>query len=275
MPSLRGHTTGPPPAGMTSRHVTPVQIPHPAVVPRSAPLPLVVDPSEVSSATVLPFVSHVPFRPTRVFPVVRRRFHTASFVEVAPFAFDHRFVFFHHGFGFPSCSSFFGFAFPPRHFFFHGFFNCFPEPFFEPVFFEPFFVPFVPTAEPFLTGAPTVIAGPESGTATRQETNGDASQSDASAFDNSSIEEKGAATEAPPAAAPGAERPLTLLQLREGSMFGLTDYWVEDNRLRYRTSYGGENSVPFEQIDLDKTIELNAERGIEFTLRSKPGWSKP
>ena len=68
---------------------------------------------------------------------------------------------------------------------------------------------------------------------------------------------------------PGA-RPITLLFLKNGWMGGLTDYWVEDGRLHYVTSYGGEDSVPLAQIDFDRTVGLNAERGVEFVLRPRP-----
>ncbi len=77
---------------------------------------------------------------------------------------------------------------------------------------------------------------------------------------------------APPT--PGAEqppaRPVTLLMLKNGWMYGLTEYWIEDGRLHYVTTYGGENSVPLEQVDFDRTVQLNAERGVEFVLRPKP-----
>ncbi|HWO31957.1 MAG TPA: hypothetical protein VNO32_24440 [Candidatus Acidoferrum sp.] len=63
-----------------------------------------------------------------------------------------------------------------------------------------------------------------------------------------------------------AEGPITLLQLRDGSMYGLTDYWVADGELHYRTTYGGENSLPFERIDFEKTVQLNADRGVPFVL---------
>lgn len=73
---------------------------------------------------------------------------------------------------------------------------------------------------------------------------------------------------------PGAEqpptRPITLLLLKNGWMYGLTDYWIEDGRLHYLTNYGGENSVPLEQVDFDRTVQLNAERGVDFVLRPKP-----
>jgi hypothetical protein len=63
-----------------------------------------------------------------------------------------------------------------------------------------------------------------------------------------------------------AERPITLLQLRDGSMYGLTDYWVSDGELHYTTTYGGQNSLPFERIDLEKTVQLNADRYVPFVL---------
>src|SRR4029077_13632200 len=63
-----------------------------------------------------------------------------------------------------------------------------------------------------------------------------------------------------------AGRPITLLQLRDGSIYGLTDYWAKDGELHYSTTYGGQDSVPFEQIDLEKTLQLDADRGVPFVL---------
>jgi hypothetical protein len=74
----------------------------------------------------------------------------------------------------------------------------------------------------------------------------------------------------PAAAEPKVARPVTLLQLKDGSMYGLTDYWLEDGRLHYITSYGGENSLAIERVDLDQTVKLNWERGVEFVLRPMP-----
>jgi hypothetical protein len=66
------------------------------------------------------------------------------------------------------------------------------------------------------------------------------------------------------------EPPVTLLQLQDGSMYGLTDYWVDGDQLHYFTTYGGEGSVPIERIDFERTAKLNADRGVEFVLRAKP-----
>jgi len=67
----------------------------------------------------------------------------------------------------------------------------------------------------------------------------------------------------------GADHPITLLQLKNGWMYGLTDYWVEGDNLHYVTNYGGKNFVPLELIDLPTTIRLNSERGGEFSLHTK------
>ena len=74
-----------------------------------------------------------------------------------------------------------------------------------------------------------------------------------------------------------AERnqPITLLQLKNGWMYGLTDYWVEGDNLHYVTNYGGKNSVPLDLIDLGTTIRLNSERGIEFSLHTKSQSTAP
>lgn len=66
-----------------------------------------------------------------------------------------------------------------------------------------------------------------------------------------------------------AEQPDTLLQLRDGSMYGLTRYWVEGGRLHYVTDYGGEGNVPLERIDFAKTTQLNASRGTPCNLLEK------
>jgi hypothetical protein len=36
--------------------------------------------------------------------------------------------------------------------------------------------------------------------------------------------------------------------------------------LHYTTTYGAQNSISLDRIDLAKTVQLNAERGIQFVL---------
>lgn len=49
-------------------------------------------------------------------------------------------------------------------------------------------------------------------------------------------------------------------------MYGLTRYWVEDSRLYYVTTYGGENSVPLDRVDFPMTMQLNSDRNVSFVL---------
>lgn len=77
-----------------------------------------------------------------------------------------------------------------------------------------------------------------------------------------STEELGAAAPLPS----DVRQRVVLLQLLDGSMYGLTRYWVEGTDLHYVTSYGGENSVPLVRIDVAKTVQLNAAQGTRFDL---------
>jgi hypothetical protein len=61
--------------------------------------------------------------------------------------------------------------------------------------------------------------------------------------------------------------PDTILQLKNGSMYGLRDYWLTGGRLYYLTNYGGQNSVPLSDIDFAKTNQLNADRGGKFSIQ--------
>jgi hypothetical protein len=67
-----------------------------------------------------------------------------------------------------------------------------------------------------------------------------------------------------------APLPVTLLALKDGTMYGVTDYWLDHGQLHYLASYGGENSVPLDRVDIDKTVELNSANGAGFNLRSAP-----
>ena len=63
--------------------------------------------------------------------------------------------------------------------------------------------------------------------------------------------------------------PVTLLQLLDGSMYGLTRYQVIGHDLHYTTTYGGQNSIPLDRIDFTQTLKLNAARQVPFTLEPK------
>jgi hypothetical protein len=61
-----------------------------------------------------------------------------------------------------------------------------------------------------------------------------------------------------------------VLFLKDGTVYAITDYWIADNKLHYVTNYGGENSIPLDQLDVQRTVDVNAKRGINITLRPTP-----
>jgi len=67
--------------------------------------------------------------------------------------------------------------------------------------------------------------------------------------------------------------PNSVLYLRDGTNFEVGDYWVADGKLHYVTSYGGENSVDLGQVDIQRSVDANASRGLNFSLH--PAQSTP
>jgi hypothetical protein len=61
-----------------------------------------------------------------------------------------------------------------------------------------------------------------------------------------------------------------LLYLKDGSSFAVSDYWLADGKLHYVTSYGGDNAVDESRVDLQRTVNENAARGVDFALRPQP-----
>lgn len=75
--------------------------------------------------------------------------------------------------------------------------------------------------------------------------------------------------EPPSDGSPQREQAVTLLQLLDGSMYGLTSYKVVSHDLHYTTTYGAQNSVPLDRIDFTETLRLNADRQVPFLLEPK------
>jgi hypothetical protein len=65
-----------------------------------------------------------------------------------------------------------------------------------------------------------------------------------------------------------AQKPVTaVLYLKDGSSYAVTDYWLADGKIHYVTSYGGENAIDQSALDLQRTVDENANQGLTFTLR--------
>jgi hypothetical protein len=69
--------------------------------------------------------------------------------------------------------------------------------------------------------------------------------------------------------------PSTLLYMKDGTSYAITDYWLEGGQLHYLTSYGAENTVDLGLVDLQRTVDENAARGVNFTLRPGPEPESP
>ncbi len=197
--------------------------------------------------------------------MVRATVRTTT-VPKAPFAFSeprpvNSFFFgfwfhFHHHHGFGHC---FGFPFCCSAQCF-GFSNCFGNPFFSP-FFLPFGTGFsggIFLGDPFF--------GHSSGLRTV------APQGQVEAYEPPSESGRYMPDALTPAVPEEEEAPkqVTLLALKDGTMYGITDYWLDHGQLHYVTSYGGGNALPLHRVDLDKTVQLNSAMGIDFVLRDKP-----
>jgi hypothetical protein len=71
-----------------------------------------------------------------------------------------------------------------------------------------------------------------------------------------------------------ASTPTVLLYLKDGTTFAATDYWVADGKLHYFVNYSGESTVDIDQLDVQRTVDENSKRGVQFTLKPKPNrWS--
>ena len=62
---------------------------------------------------------------------------------------------------------------------------------------------------------------------------------------------------------------VTTLVLKDGISFGVTDYWVNGDKLGYVTTYGNQNTIDLDRLDFQKTVNLNSSRGIPFVLQER------
>jgi hypothetical protein len=70
--------------------------------------------------------------------------------------------------------------------------------------------------------------------------------------------------------APAAPATPTLLYMKDGSSFAVSDYWLAGGKLHYVTSYGGENKTDLGKLDIQRTVDENAKQGNQFSLKSQP-----
>lgn len=64
--------------------------------------------------------------------------------------------------------------------------------------------------------------------------------------------------------------PTVLLYLKDGTSLAASDYWLANGQFHYRVAYGGENVIDMNQLDLPRTVNENAKRGVKFRLKAQP-----
>lgn len=74
---------------------------------------------------------------------------------------------------------------------------------------------------------------------------------------------------------PGEGRELVQLYLKDGTIYSVTDYWLVNDQLHFTTIDAGgtqssEQVIGFDRLDLQKTIDVNTNRGFRFVLRNEP-----
>lgn len=65
------------------------------------------------------------------------------------------------------------------------------------------------------------------------------------------------------------------LFLKDGTILNVTDYWVVDGQLHFTMmeeegTKPSEQVIPFDELDLQKTVDVNTNRGFHFMLRNEP-----
>lgn len=91
------------------------------------------------------------------------------------------------------------------------------------------------------------------------------------ASDNSS------ASQTSPSAPKSTEKSsgILLLYLKDGTMYSVRDTWLANGKLHYTATDGSESFVELGEVDIQRTVDENAGRGVPFTLKPNPARSRP
>jgi hypothetical protein len=73
----------------------------------------------------------------------------------------------------------------------------------------------------------------------------------------------------------GEDRDLIWLYLKDGTGYAVTDYWVVNGQMHYSIFEDdpmkpAEHVVPLDELDLQKTIDVNTRRGFRMVFRNEP-----
>jgi len=87
------------------------------------------------------------------------------------------------------------------------------------------------------------------------------------------VQQRPEAAPQPIAATGEARRPtssLTLIALRNETIYAVSDYWLAGDRLDYILPSGSQDSCALNDVDLARTTQLNSERGMSVTFHDVP-----
>jgi len=70
-------------------------------------------------------------------------------------------------------------------------------------------------------------------------------------------------------------RGLSQLYLKDGTVYNVTDYWLENGQIHFTIpeesgTKSVEHAIGFDELDLQRTVDVNTQRGFGFVLRSGP-----
>jgi hypothetical protein len=73
----------------------------------------------------------------------------------------------------------------------------------------------------------------------------------------------------------GEGRELAQLYLKDGTVYYVTDYWLLDGQMHFTiideaATKSVEQVIDFDELDLQKTIDVATRRGFRFMLRNEP-----
>ena len=63
---------------------------------------------------------------------------------------------------------------------------------------------------------------------------------------------------------------LTILALRNEIIYAVTQYWVDGDHISYLRPSGASGDLYLDELDWARTMQLNSERGVGLTLRTRP-----
>jgi hypothetical protein len=73
----------------------------------------------------------------------------------------------------------------------------------------------------------------------------------------------------------GGARDLVWLYRKDGGVYGVTDYWFVNGEVHYSMFEEGalkavEHAFPYDELDVQKTINMNTQRGFRVVFRDEP-----